>query len=68
MYLLIYPTNDVTIIIPGNVSPHTELEAIVYVHYDFIFERDMGRETELIFFWHSRLPFRCVDAWEEGAI
>lgn len=25
----------------------------------------MGRETDS--FWHSRLPFRCVDAWEEGA-
>lgn len=39
--LLIYSTNDVTIIIPGNVS--TELEATVYVHYDFILSETWDR-------------------------
>lgn len=41
IYLLIYSTNDVTIIIRGNVS--TELEATVYVHYDFILSETWDR-------------------------
>lgn len=61
--LLIYSTNDVTIIIPGNVS--TELEATVYVHYDFILSETWDRlGRKQTHFGTLDYPFRDVDAYE----
>lgn len=36
----------------------------MYIMTLFLSETWDGKQTH---FWHSRLPFRCVDAWEEGA-